>query len=77
MLILTFTFFQIGLALVTVGLVILSVVVALRPSDLASVFARDPTFIQRVEEASLPLAALVFSMNLTVALEVTNNSLII
>jgi len=60
---------RIGLALVTVGLVILSVVVALRPSDLASVFARDPTFIQRVEEASLPLAALVFSMNLTVALE--------
>ena len=31
---------------------------------------QDPTFIDRVAEARLPLAALVLTMNLTVALEV-------
>ena len=31
---------------------------------------QDPTFIERVAEARLPLAALVLTMNLTVALEV-------
>jgi Na+-driven multidrug efflux pump len=54
---------------VTAALLALSALVFLRPADLASVFARDPAFIQRVSEASLPLAALVFTMNLSVALE--------
>lgn len=58
-----------GLSLVTGGLLVLSVLVYLRPSDLASIFARDPEFIRRVSEASLPLAALVFTMNICVALE--------
>ena len=34
------------------------------------ILAQDPTFIDRVAEARLPLAALVLTMNLTVALEV-------
>ena len=61
---------QLGLGLITLGLCVLSAVVCFRPSDLAAVFAKDPAFIERVTEASLPLAALVFTMNLTVALEV-------
>ena len=34
------------------------------------ILSQDPTFIDRVAEARLPLAALVLTMNLTVALEV-------
>ena len=37
---------------------------------ISSLLAQDPTFIERVAEARLPLAALVLTMNLTVALEV-------
>ena len=36
------------------------------------ILTQDPTFIARVAEARLPLAALVLTMNLTVALEVDN-----
>ena len=52
------------------GLVILSAVVCFCPTNLAAIFSKDQAFINRVVEASLPLAALVASMNLTVALEV-------
>ena len=61
---------QIGLTLVCLGLVILSAVVCFCPSNLAAIFSSDQAFVQRVVEASVPLAALVASMNLTVALEV-------
>eukprot|EP00092_Neocalanus_flemingeri_P022911 GFUD01024839.1.p2 GENE.GFUD01024839.1~~GFUD01024839.1.p2 ORF type:complete len:142 (-),score=27.10 GFUD01024839.1:76-501(-) len=61
--------------MVTLGLLFLSTFICLRPSDLASVFAKDPAFIQRVTEASLPIAALVFTMNLTVALMALVSSL--
>ena len=40
------------------------------------ILTQDPTFIARVAEDCLPLAALVLTMNLTVALEVDNLLLI-
>ena len=43
------------------------------PASLASVFAKDPVFIERVVQASWALAALMVAMNLTVALEVIIN----
>jgi hypothetical protein len=58
------------LTLVCLGLVILSAVVCFCPENLAAIFSKDEAFLNRVVEASLPLAALVASMNLTVALEV-------
>jgi len=66
---------KIGLALVTAALLILSSVVFFRPAQIAAIFAKDPTFIERVAEARLPLAALVFTMNLCVALEALTGSL--
>ena len=72
--------------MVTAALIVLASVVFFRPAQIASIFAKvlscdsidkilhiknqDPTFIDRVAEARLPLAALVLTMNLTVALEV-------
>ena len=56
--------------MVGVALVILSAVLCLCPSTLAAIFAKDETFNLRVVEASFPLAALMVTMNLTVALEV-------
>lgn len=66
---------KIGLALVTAALIVLAAVVFFRPAQLAAIFAKDPTFIERVAEARLPLAALVLTMNLTVALEALTGSL--
>jgi len=66
---------KIGLALVCLGLVILSAVVCFCPSSMAAIFSSDQPFVQRVVEASFPLAALVASMNLTVALEAIVSSL--
>jgi len=66
---------KIGLALVTAALLVLASVVFFWPAQLASIFAKDPTFIDRVAEARLPLAALVLTMNLTVALEALTGSL--
>ena len=63
------------MALVCLGLVILSAVVCFCPTNLAAIFSKDQAFIDRVVEASLPLAALVVSMNLTVALEVGTTTL--
>ena len=45
------------------------------PTNLATVFSKDEVFIKRAVEASLPLAALVVSMNLTVALEARTTKL--
>ena len=73
--------------MVTAALIVLASVVFFRPAQIASIFAKvlicdsidlhiktqDPTFIDRVAEARLPLAALVLTMNLTVALEVDDD----
>ena len=56
--------------MVVVALVLLSAVVCLYPSGLASIFTKDQVFSDRVVQASLALAAVMVTMNLTVALEV-------
>jgi len=66
---------KVGVGVVTLLLLLLSLLVFLRPTDLASVFTKDPVFIARVEEARLPLALLVFTMNMSVALEALTASL--
>ena len=56
--------------MVAVVLVLLSAIVCLYPSGLASIFTKDQVFSDRVVQASLALAAVMVTMNLTVALEV-------
>ena len=56
--------------LVVVVLLLSSAVVCLFPSYMAKIFSKDDQFVQGVVEASLPLASLMVTMNLSVALEV-------
>ena len=56
--------------LVVVVLLLLSIAVCCFPSYLAQIFSKDDQFVQGVVEASIPLASLMVTMNLTVALEV-------
>ena len=65
--------YQIGLAMVAVVLVLLSAIVCLYPSGLASIFTKDQVFSDRVVQSSLALAAVMVTMNLTVALEVNTS----
>ena len=51
-------------------LLLLSVVVCCFPSFMARIFSQDADFIQGVVDASVALACLMVTMNLTVALEV-------
>ena len=51
-------------------LLLSSAVVCLFPSYMAKIFSKDDQFVQGVVEASLPLASLMVTMNLSVALEV-------
>jgi len=66
---------KLGLALVCLVLLVMAALVCFCPSVLASIFSKDEEFIQRVVDASLPLAGLVVTMNLTVALEALVSSL--
>ena len=59
--------------MVAVVLVLLSAIVCLYPSGLASIFTKDQVFSDRVVQASLALAAVMVTMNLTVALEVNTS----
>ena len=59
-----------GIAIVVVVLLLLSVVVCCFPSFMARIFSQDADFIQGVVDASVALACLMVTMNLTVALEV-------
>ena len=62
------------MSLVVVVLLLLSVAVCCFPSYMAKIFSKDEDFVDGVVEASTPLACLMITMNLTVALEVTDNS---
>ena len=58
------------MSLVVVVLLLLSIAVCCFPSYMALIFSKDDEFVQGVVDASIPLASLMITMNLTVALEV-------
>ena len=58
------------MTLVVLVLLLLSAAVCCFPSYIAKIFSKDDKFVQGVVEASIPLASLMVTMNLTVALEV-------